>query len=56
MKTKRNIIALFTLCTALSITGCAGQETSKTEDTQNTAAVSASESSADDSNAALDDI
>ena len=43
MKTKRNIIALFTLCTALSITGCAGQETSKTENTQNTAAVSASE-------------
>ena len=38
MKTKRNIIALFTLCTALSITGCAGQETSKTENTQNTAA------------------
>ena len=31
MKTKRNIIALFTLCTALSITGCAGQETLKTE-------------------------
>ena len=56
MKTKRNIIALFTLCTALSITGCAGQETSKTENTQNTAAVSASESSADDSNAALDDL
>ena len=56
MKTKRNIIALFTLCAALSITGCAGQETSKTENTQNTAAVSASESSADDSNAALDDL
>lgn len=56
MKTKRNIIALFTLCTALSITGCAGQETSKTENTQNTAAVSASESSADDSNVALDDL
>ena len=56
MKTKRNIIALYTLCTALSITGCAGQETSKTENTQNTAAVSASESSADDSNVALDDL
>ena len=55
MKTKRTIISIFTLCTALLFTACSGKGTSNTEASRDTQTEAASEASGN-SNTTLDDL
>ena len=55
MKTKRTVISIFTLCTALLFTACSGKGTSNTETSRNTQTEAGSEVSGS-SNTTLDDL
>ena len=55
MKTKRTVISIFTLCTALLFTACSGKGTSNTEASHDTQIEAGSEAS-DSSNTTLDDL
>ena len=55
MKTKRTVISIFTLCTALLFTACSGKGTSNTEASRNTQTEAGSEVSGS-SNTTLDDL
>lgn len=55
MKTKRTVISIFTLCTALLFTACSGKGTSNTEASRNTQTEAGSEASGS-SNTTLDDL
>ena len=55
MKTKRTVISIFTLCTALLFTACSGKGTSNTEASRDTQTEAASEASGS-SNTTLDDL
>ena len=55
MKTKRTVISIFTLCTALLFTACSGKGTSNTEASRDTQTEAASEASGN-SNTTLDDL
>ena len=53
MKTKRTVISIFTLCTALLFTACSGKGTSNTEASRDTQTEAGSEASGS-SNTTLD--
>lgn len=55
MKTKRTVISIFTLCTALLFTACSGKGTSNTEASRDTQTEAGSEASGS-SNTTLDDL
>ena len=55
MKTRKNIIAILTLCAALSLTACSGKENTK-DSAQNTTAVSEAAESSENSDTTLDDL
>ena len=55
MKTKRTVISIFTLCTALLFTACSGKGTSNTEASHDTQIEAGSEASGS-SNTTLDDL
>ena len=55
MKTKRTVISIFTLCTALLFTACSGKGTSNTEASRDTQTEAGSEASSS-SNTTLDDL
>ena len=55
MKTKRTVISIFTLCTALLFTACSGKGTSNTEASRDTQIEAGSEASGS-SNTTLDDL
>lgn len=55
MKTRKNIIAALTLCTALSLAACSGKDTAA-NNTKDTTSVSESTESSKDLNATLDDL
>ena len=55
MKTKRTVISIFTLCTALLFTACSGKGTSNTDASRDTQIEAGSEASGS-SNTTLDDL
>lgn len=56
MKTRKTILSILTLCMAFSLIACAGKETTETQSTQNAAATTGTEQSADMSDATLEDL
>ncbi len=56
MKTRKNMIAILTLCAALSFTACAGKDNSESKGTQNTTSASDKKTSDEDLNAKLDEL
>ena len=56
MKTRKTILSILTLCMAVSLIACAGKENTETPSTQNAAATTGTEQSADMSDATLDDL
>lgn len=56
MKTRKTILSILTLCMAVSLIACAGKEPTETQSTQNAAATTGTEQSADMSDATLEDL